>query len=71
MMIEEMRILKNLQILSKEEQKKVKGGITLSCKCNNSLSYRWIGEYASYKDAEADFKTYCGYSSATCIHVEV
>jgi hypothetical protein len=70
-MIKKMQALVDLQILSKEDQKMVKGGVTLKCECNDFSNKYWIGEYDSYKDAEADFPRHCGNRSAICIHVEV
>lgn len=70
-MIKKMQALVDLQILSKEDQKMVKGGVTLKCECNDFSNKYWIGEYDSYKDAEADFPRHCGNRYAICIHVEV
>jgi len=70
-MIKKMQALVDLQILSKEDQKMVKGGVTFKCECNDFSNKYWIGEYDSYKDAEADFPRHCGNRSAICIHVEV
>ena len=70
-MIKKMQALVDLQILSKEDQKMVKEGVTLKCECNDFSNKYWIGEYDSYKDAEADFPRHCGNRSAICIHVEV
>lgn len=70
-MIKKMQVLMDLQILSKEDQKMVKGGVTLACRCSKPSGFRWVGEYGSYQDAEADFPKYCGSSSAICVHVEI
>ncbi|WP_047446345.1 hypothetical protein [Alistipes sp. ZOR0009] len=70
-MIKKMQALVDLQILSKEDQKMVKGGVTLKCECNDFSNKYWIGEYDSYKDAEADFPRHCGNRSAICMHVEI
>lgn len=69
-MIKKIQTLKNFQILSKEDQKKVNGGEILSCKCRNS-TISWAEEYNSYADAESDLKRYCGSASGICIHVAI
>lgn len=68
-MIKKLLTIFGSQILSKEEQKSLMGG-AYSCTCNGS-KYKWVGEYASYKEAEADFVKYCHNSGATCHNVEI
>ena len=57
------------QVLSKEEQKNLVGGIAFTCSCNNGGG-AWTANYGSIERSQERAAYWCGEGGGTCKMLE-
>ncbi len=65
-MIKKLMNISGAQVLGKEEQKCIVGGLSVICECNDG-SANWEGEYSDWKHAERRAAYWYGEGGGTCI----